>query len=235
MVQGQPLAGASGLPFDLEITSKWYDLQRRNIQAGQAWAALHADEDRSAARLASAYAAAGDHVLPQRQTLRDRIAWLETGQRAANKLRDCEAEVLHLSRLGSVFSHKDDPRWAVDYYGRSLRLAREIGDSRGEGKALGKLGLAYADLGDNERTAIYYQQELQVALKRGDRPDEARASWNLGLAYEELGDLTKAIQAMEVCLAFERETGHPDAEPDAARIRQLRARLAGGAHKMAAR
>jgi tetratricopeptide (TPR) repeat protein len=203
-----------------------FDLERPNIQAGQAWAALYADEDRSAASLASAYAAAGDHVLPLRQTLRDRLAWLETGQRAANQLRDREAEMLHLSRLGSIFRRKDDPRWAVDYYERSLRLAREIGDSRGEGKALGKLGLAYADLGDIERAVTYYQQELQVALKRGDRPEEARASWNLGLAYEELGDLTSAIQAMEVCLSFERETGHPDAEPDAAKVRQLRARLA---------
>ncbi len=74
-----------------------FDLERPNIQAGQAWAALYADEDRSAASLASAYAAAGDHVLPLRQTLRDRLAWLETGQRAANQLRDREAEMLHLT------------------------------------------------------------------------------------------------------------------------------------------
>ena len=59
----------------------------------------------------------------------------------------------------------------------------------------------------------------------GDRQSEARASWNLGVAYEELGDLAKAIEAMEVCLAFERETGHPDAELDAAKVRQLQAKL----------
>jgi tetratricopeptide (TPR) repeat protein len=204
---------------------RWFDLERPQILAGQAWAALYADQDRSAASLASAYAAAGDHVLLLRQTSRERLAWLETGQRAANQLRDREAEVLHLRRLGSVFRHTDDPRRAVDFYERSLRLAREIGDRQGEGRALGKLGLAYVDLGDIKRAMAYYQQELQVALKRGDRLDEARASWNLGLAYEELGDLTQAIQAMEVCVAFERETGHPDAEPDAAKVRQLRARL----------
>jgi tetratricopeptide (TPR) repeat protein len=202
-----------------------FDLECSNILAGQAWVAMNMDEDKSAAGLASAYATAGVHVLPLRQTLPDRLAWLERGQRAAHQLGDREAEALHLGRLGSIHRHRDEPRWAIDYYERSLRLARENGDSRGEEQALGKLGLAYADLGQVEQAITYYQQQLQLALDLGDRQAEAQTSWNLGLAYEELGDLAKAIEAMEVCLKFERETGHPDAEPDAAVVSQLRTRL----------
>ena len=50
------------------------------------------------------------------------------------------AQVLHLGRLGSVYRHDSEPKWAINYYERALRLTREIGDRQGEGKALGTWG-----------------------------------------------------------------------------------------------
>jgi len=68
---------------------------------------------------------------------------------------------------------------------------------------------------------------LVITREIGDRAGEVRASWNLGLALEGEGDLAGAAAAMQVCVDYEREIGHPDAEKHAARLAELRARLKG--------
>ena len=84
-------------------------------------------------------------------------------------------------------------------------------------RKLQELGLA----GDFSR------QALDIARELGNRRDEALASWNMGMAYEELGDLPNAVSAMQVCVDFEREMHHPDAEDDAAQVEELRRRAKG--------
>jgi tetratricopeptide (TPR) repeat protein len=204
-----------------------FDLEQANILAGQAWAGTRAAEDPAAAKLASDYQAAGAKVLSERLSAREHIAWLEAAGRAAQRLGDRGAEGVALSKLGSAYRRQSEPRWAIDYYQRQLRIARETGDRQGEGAALGNLGLAYAELGNIRRAVAYYQQHVELARELGDRRGEASTSWNLGLAYEELGNWAAAIAAMQICLDFERAVGHPDAEADAAAIERLRARLAG--------
>jgi hypothetical protein len=49
-------------------------------------------------------------------------------------------------------------------------------------------------------------------------------SWNLGLLYEE-SDPARAVALMAICIAYEREIGHPDADADAQRLAQIQARL----------
>ena len=60
-----------------------------------------------------------------------------------------------------------------------------------------------------------------------ERRGEANASWNLGLALEKQGELARAVQSMQVCVDYEREFGHPDAEANAAHVQEIRARLGG--------
>jgi tetratricopeptide (TPR) repeat protein len=86
---------------------------------------------------------------------------------------------------------------------------------------LGNLGLDYADLGQVERAVEYYEQALAIAREIGDRRGEAFCSWNLGLLYEET-DPARALVLMSVCVAYEREIGHPDAKADAERVARLR-------------
>jgi tetratricopeptide (TPR) repeat protein len=90
---------------------------------------------------------------------------------------------------------------------------------------LGNLGSAYALLGDARKAIGYYKQHQAIAREIGDRRGEANASWNLGLAYEKAGDLRCATEMMQICVDYEREIGHPDAEKHAVRLDTNRARL----------
>src|SRR5262249_25505503 len=109
-----------------------------------------------------------------------------------------------------------------------LQALDEVGASIQESASLGNLGLAYADLGQLQPALDCYQQRLAIAQEVGDLAGEGRANWNLGLVYEQQGDLAAAIRCMEVNVRFLQEISHPDAAKRAARVQQLRQRLAGG-------
>ena len=70
----------------------------------------------------------------------------------------------------------------------------------------------------------YYEQALAIAQEIGDRRGEANHSWNLGLLYEK-DDPARAVQLMQVCIAFEQQIGHPNAAARAQRVEQIRKRL----------
>ena len=76
------------------------------------------------------------------------------------------------------------------------------------------------------RKAIeYYEQALTIAREIGDRRGESNDRWNLGLAYEKDDDFRRAADLMQVCVDFEREIGHPDAEKDADYLENVRAKI----------
>ena len=100
-----------------------------------------------------------------------------------------------------------------------------MNNKQAEGVHLGNLGLAYADLGETRKAIEFYEQRLAIAREIGDRRGEAFGSWNLGIEYEKAGEVEKAIVAMQICVNFEKEIGHPDAENDAAKIQELRDKL----------
>jgi tetratricopeptide (TPR) repeat protein len=210
----------------LESGLRAFDLERGNILTGHAWAAARVDENSTATRLASEYAAVGARLLPLRLPPAQNIGWLETARSAAQRMGDRVAEGKHLDLLGRQYRHAENPRRAIAVYERQLRLARESADRIAEGDVFSRLGLAYADLGQARRALEYYRQALDIARELGNRRAEALASWNMGLSYEVLGDLPNAIAAMQFCLDFEREVDHPDAEADAAQVEDLRRRAA---------
>jgi hypothetical protein len=72
------LKGGEGVLAGLAL----YDLEQRNIAAGQAWATARSEQDEAAARLAADYANAGAYVLMLRLHPRERIAWLEAQREA---------------------------------------------------------------------------------------------------------------------------------------------------------
>ena len=142
------------------------------------------------------------------------------------EIGDRRGEGADLGNLGLAYRDLGEVGRAIEYYEQALEIAREIGDRRGEGNRLGSLGNAYRDLGEVGRAIEYYEQALEIAREIGDRRGEAFHCWNLGLLYEE-SDPARATELMQVCVDYEREIGHPDAEPDAQRVRALLAGLAG--------
>jgi len=184
-----------------------FDLEWANIEAGQEWSAARAAENDEAARLCMRYPDGCAHCLALRLAPAERIPWMESGLAAARRLKDREAEGIHLGNLGNAYRHLGDARRAIEYSEQQLEIDREIGDRRGEGVALGNMGLAYADLGEMRRAIGFYEQALAIIRELGDRRAEGQVFGNLGSAYRHLGDVRRATKFFEQDLDIARDIG----------------------------
>ena len=81
-------------------------------------------------------------------------------------------------------------------------------------------GQLYRMLGRVEQAEAAYLEALNIAQELRDRRNEAFLAWQLGLLCLET-DPARAVILMSVCVAYEREIGHPQAEIDAARIARI--------------
>ncbi|MCH9020186.1 MAG: tetratricopeptide repeat protein [Proteobacteria bacterium] len=197
------LLGGDGITAGLAL----FDLERRNIEVGQAWAARTAPDDDTAARACSRYPIVAFHLLDLRLHAREWISWLEVSVGAARQLQDRFMEGNALGNLGVAYSHLGENHRAIEFFEQSLEIAREIGDRRGEGNALGNLGNAYAALGETRRAIEFHEQALKVSRDIGDRRAEGQDLGNLGNAYAALGETRRAIEFYEQVLEIAREIG----------------------------
>src|SRR5215470_18661874 len=108
------------------------DLEWRNIQEGQVWAATHVDDDHAARELCNSYPDAGRYVLELRQRPRERIRWSEAALTAAQKLNQRNAAVRHLVALGDSYNDLAEVHHAMGCYEQALEISREACDRRGE-------------------------------------------------------------------------------------------------------
>ncbi|MDQ3908698.1 MAG: tetratricopeptide repeat protein, partial [Acidobacteriota bacterium] len=191
-----------------------FDVERTNIQSGQAWAAQHTD-DEMATRLCSAYPESGVYILNLRLHPRERISWLKQALLATRRTGDHHSEGNALGNTGNVYREIGEARRAIEFYEQSLKLHREIGDRRGEGSDLSNLGLSYSDLGEVRRAIEFYKQALEIARETGDRRSEANVLGNLGIAYTVTGEARQAIEFYEQQLAIVREIGDRRGESNA--------------------
>jgi tetratricopeptide (TPR) repeat protein len=189
-----------------------FDIERRNIEAGQEWACRHSSRDEAAARLCNEYPLVGGFVLLLRQHPRERILWLEAALASARQLKDRAYEGRHLGNLGIVYSTLGEARRSIEFHEQDLAIEREIGDRRAEGYALGNLGLAYAILGDTRHAIEFYEQRLAIAREISDRRGEGNVLGNLGNAYTALGEARRSIEFHEQALVISREMGDRLAE-----------------------
>jgi tetratricopeptide (TPR) repeat protein len=192
-----------------------FDLEWRNIRAGQACAAACAAEENQAAELCNRFPVAGAYLLDLRQHPRERIEWLKSALIAARQLKQQGDEGAHLGNLGLAYAALGETRRAIEFYEQQLVIVREIGDRRGEGNALGNLGLAYAVLGETRRAIEYHEQYRAIAREIGDRRGEGNALGNLGIAYATLGETRRAIEFYEQQLVIAREIGDRRGEGNA--------------------
>src|SRR6266849_166420 len=184
-----------------------FDLERGNIQAGQAWAAALAAKDRDAAELATGYPDWGAYTLDIRQHPRARIRWREAALAAARQLKNRKVEGHHLGSLGIAFGALGDHRRAIDYHEKAQVIFREIGDLRGESTALSSLGTEHFSLGDYSRSIDYCEKQLELAQRIDDSRSQGAAMCGLGRAYARMGDHQRAIAYDEKALAILCEIG----------------------------
>lgn len=185
-----------------------FDVEWRNIEAGQQWACRHSSSDNAAAaRLCSSYPIVGAHLLSLRRRPREYISWSEAALAAARQLEDRAAEGTHSVNLGNAYRRLSEVRRAIELYEQSLMIAREIENRREEGQGLDSLGLAYTALGQASCAAEFHEQALAVAREIGDRRGEGRTLINLGMAYKNLGELGRAVELSEQGLVVLRELG----------------------------
>ena len=112
-----------------------------------------------------------------------------------------------LGNMGLAYSDLGEPRKAIEYYEKALKISKEIDDRRGEGNRLGNLGNAYSDLGEPRKAIEYYEQALKIAKEIGNKRGEGAELGNLGNAYSDLGDPRKAIEYYEQALKVAKEIG----------------------------
>ena len=189
-----------------------FDIERRNIEAGQEWASQHSTGDEAAARLCNQYPVDGVYVLRLRQHPREFISWLEAALVAARQIKDRASEDVHSGNLGNAYADLGGYSRAIEYSEQALAIAREIGDRLGEGNALGYLGDAYVNLGETRRAVEFYEQQLVIAREIGDRRGEGIALFNTALTLDKLGDRAKAIAHAEAALEIYEQTESPNAE-----------------------
>jgi len=169
-------------------------------------------EGNALGNLGNAYADLGE--------VRRAIGYYEQALEIDREIGDRRGEGNDLGNLGTAHHGLGEVRRAIEYYEQALTVAREIGDRRNEGTWLGNLGTAHHGLGEVRRALEYYEQALAIAREIGDRRGEAIRCWNLGLLYED-SDPARAAELMQVCVEYEREIGHPDAEAHAERVQGL--------------
>jgi tetratricopeptide (TPR) repeat protein len=192
-----------------------FDLEWGNLQAGQAWAAVHAATDQEAAKLCSGFPDWGISVLDLRRHAGEQIRWREAALAAARQLNDRAAEGRHLGNVGVAYADSGEYRRAIEYQEKALVIAGDVADQRAEGTALGNLGNAYYSLGEYGRAIEHHEKALVIDREIGDRRAEGHDLGNLGVAYADSGDFGRAIEYQEQRLAIARAMGDRQAEGQA--------------------
>jgi tetratricopeptide (TPR) repeat protein len=184
-----------------------FDLEWKNIEAGQVWAAKNADVHESALELCDDYPTWAYNILPLRQHPRDRIEWREIALVAAQRLNRKQAQGWHLGSLGLAYDSLGEYRRAIEYHEQALGIAREIGDRYIEANALMNIGNAHYSLGEARQVIEFHEQALSMFREIGDRLGEGQALGNLGSVYYRLKDYPRACEYYEQDRAIAQDIG----------------------------
>jgi tetratricopeptide (TPR) repeat protein len=184
-----------------------FDLERRNIEAGQAWVERRFAAHKTVAEMCISYPVAGQSLLELLQHPRERIRWLEAGLTAARRLESRNDEAVILNNLGLAHRDLGELPRAIEYHEQALTIIRDLGEHDAERHCLNNLGLSYNDLGETGRAVELFEQALPLHRKMGDRRAEGATLGNLGLAHNNVGDARRALEYFEQALAIDREIG----------------------------
>jgi len=186
-------------------TLPWLDLEWDNIRAAQQWISTNRQNSQAAAHLCSLFPNAGVNILGQRLSLRQLIAWLESGLQAAADQGYRQLESQYLGGLGNLYFNRGEMRKAVEYYDRRLLIDRAVGDRRSEAVTLSHLGIALTSLGDLSRAVEYFQLAAPLFHEFADRYREGLTFAYLGDALRLSGQPPEAIRYYQQALEIFRE------------------------------
>jgi tetratricopeptide (TPR) repeat protein/transcriptional regulator with XRE-family HTH domain len=195
--------GDAGVELGLAL----FDLERANIQAGQAWAMAHAAEDSEALRLCCDYPLSGGFLVHLRLHPQEIIRWCENGLVAARRLQKHVDEGRHLVHLGMACHDLGQLQESARYFQQALPIFRELHDRQNECNVLDKLGLTNTRLGQFKQAIRLHEQALNIAREIGDKQRESNALGNLGIAYKNVGEFRQSLKYQEQALAIARELG----------------------------
>ncbi|MFD0741512.1 tetratricopeptide repeat protein [Phytohabitans flavus] len=135
-----------------------------------------------------------------------------------------------LNDLGVAYRLCGDRATAERYHRDALRIMREIGDRRGEALVRNDLGTTLAAGGRSVEAGEQHTQALAIARRIKHRYEEARALDALASGMRGT-DPSQARSHWERCLTIRRDMGIPEAAAVAARLAEMDAEQAAGAHR----
>ena len=172
-----------------------FEMEQATIRAAQTWAVEKAEADDEAADLSTRFP--NFALLDLRQTPRERIAWLEAGLPAAQRLGDQTREAMLLGNAGHVYQSLGEFETSEARLTASLAIQTEEGDRLGMARQHGNLGNLYREMGELERAEESLKASLEIstalsreAAERGDQDAQREADvvsasqhGNLGSVY----------------------------------------------------
>lgn len=183
------------------------DAHWSQITHGQSWTAQRA-QDQQALSLCSAYAAEVGDLLHMRQPITERIAWLEAGLAAAQRLQEEGIALSLLNKLGHAHVQHGDLTAARQRYAAVLAALNTKGDTSSLELGDALLGAGRIDSLKPSGFAQAQQQFTQALAIFQAHHDRQRVGWclqNIGGLLERMGDLDGAQAQVEAALAIYRE------------------------------
>lgn len=141
----------------------------------------------------------------------------------AEEIQNLAQEIEACTNLGGLCLSSGDPKTAIYYYERLLKIVetleernlkriayeglgnaywkkKDVGDRENEKQAYYHLGKAYRCIGNVRQAIEYYELHLIFATELNDKVGQVVAYNNLGNAYQCIGEYKKAIKYQENCL-----------------------------------
>lgn len=103
-----------------------------------------------------------------------------------------------------------------------------MGDKGGAAATLHDIGRVYADLGDSRQALHYFEQSLPLRKQVWKRWGEAAERFHIALAAEALGDLARAEAELQIVVAIDAATSHPDLEDACQALERIRQKMRSG-------
>ena len=201
-------AGGKNIRKSLQI----FDVNRRQIEAGQAWAAAHLKANNSIAEIAWDYGNSGTWLAVLRFSIKQRLNWFETERAAAKQLRDRNLETYAMGNLSVTYYDHGYIAKSIEIAEETIKICEDLGVRSDDGRMIGNIAKAYAALENFDLAATLHETALDLFKKTNDYGSQCFAYGFLGRDYARLGNLELALQHSSYAIKLSRRYGNRLAE-----------------------
>ena len=135
----------------------------------------------------------------------ERRAQLQQSREMFRELRDVDAEIDAVMRLGYSQAYRDWPA-ARHHFLDAFEVARRTGRPLSEREALNNLGVTLNNMGDARQSAEYLMQAFAAARRHDPGYSDFNLVHNLAISYAGLGEYQLALRYAREALAAEEKT-----------------------------